>query len=599
VNVGSSTSPGRRVVIEHDVPARMRDGVVLRANIYRPSDDGAYPVLLSRQPYDKNTNINPVYADLVRLAAAGYLVVMQDVRGRYASDGDFEPGVHEFEDGYDTVQWAAKLPGSNGRVGTWGRSYHAETQWRAAVTGPPALHSMALGVSKFHYNVEAQERPGGTHEGSRLGWYQFQVGAEALRRRFLNNPARAAEEQRLLAETTAQLASGELFDLLPLRQLGDLPGSTMGEVIAAMDQPPDAPLSRRPWPADTYDLVQVDTFHIGGWYDIFLRGTLDQYQAMAAVAAPRKDQHRSQRRPPRLLVGPWTHSSFLSRQGEVDFGPDASGTDLGGTGGLNAEHLRWFDATLKGDDQGLVGVPPVRLFVMGENRWRGYDCYPVPAARIEDWHLHPSGGLRRDPAPASRPDRFQYDPADPVPTRGGSTMLPPRWPPGPADQREIEARPDVLSYTSAVLDAPYTVIGAVWVTLFAASSAADTDFVARLVDVHPDGRAINLADGIIRLSRHTSYSAPGRIEPQPAASVTPGKAYELCIDLQATAVTFLPGHRIRVDVTSSSHPRWIRHTNTVVNPLDATELVVASQQILHDPQHPSRIHLTVVPDDAS
>ena len=149
MNVGSSTGPGQRVVIEHDVPARMRDGVVLRANVYRPPDDGAYPVLLSRQPYDKNTNINPVYADPVKLAAAGYVVVMQDVRGRYASDGDFDPGVHEFEDGYDTVQWAAGLPGSNGRVGTWGRSYHAETQWRAAVTGPPALRSMVLGVSKL------------------------------------------------------------------------------------------------------------------------------------------------------------------------------------------------------------------------------------------------------------------------------------------------------------------------------------------------------------------------------------------------------------------------------------------------------------------
>ena len=210
---------------------------------------------------------------------------------------------------------------------------------------------------------------------------------------------------------------------------------------------------------------------------------------MAAAAA------KSQRRPPRLLVGPWTHTSFLSRQGEVDFGSDASGADLGGTGGLNVEHLRWFDATLKGDDQGLVGVPPVRLFVMGENRWRGYEHYPVAGARVEDWHLHPNGGLRRAPASPSRPDRFHYDPADPVPTRGGSTMLSPRWPPGPVDQREPEARPDVLSYTSAVFDAPYTVIGAVWVTLLAASSAPDTDFVARLVDVHPDGRAINLADG--------------------------------------------------------------------------------------------------------
>ena len=169
VNVGSSTGSGRRVVIEYDVPARMRDGVVLRANVYRPPDEGAYPVLLSRQPYDKNTNINPVYADPVRLAAAGYLVVMQDVRGRYASDGDFDPGDHEFEDGYDTVQWAAGLPGSNGRVGMWGRSYHAETQWRAAVTGPPALRSMVARRLEVPPQPGGPGAAGGAHEGSRLG----------------------------------------------------------------------------------------------------------------------------------------------------------------------------------------------------------------------------------------------------------------------------------------------------------------------------------------------------------------------------------------------------------------------------------------------
>ena len=249
---------------------------------------------------------------------------MQDVRGRYASEGDFDPGDQEFEDGYDTVQWAAGLPGSDGRVGMWGRSYHAETQWRAAVTGPPALHSMVPGVSKFHHNTEAEERPGGVLAADRLAWYQVQIGPEELRRG-IDDASRATEAQRLLAVTTARLSSGELFGLLPLRQLGELPGSMMGRVIAAMKRPPDAPLIRRPWPVDTYDAVQADTFHVGGWYDIFLRGTLDQYQATAAAAS------RSGRRPARLLVGPWTHSSFLRRQGEVDFGPEAEGADLGGT----------------------------------------------------------------------------------------------------------------------------------------------------------------------------------------------------------------------------------------------------------------------------
>jgi len=587
-SVTASIPPRHDVLVQHDVEARMRDGVVLRANVYRPADDGAYPVLLSRQPYNKDVNINLMYADPVGLAARGYIVVMQDVRGRYASDGEFSPSDQEFDDGYDSVQWAAALPGSDGNVGMFGRSYHSETQWRAAVMQPPALKSMVTGVSRFHYSSEAQERPGGAHEGSRLGWMQFQIGADALMRRYRHDPEALARAMAEFGRTTARLASGELFEMLPLRELAGLPGGMMGDVIAAMSRPLDAPLYRRPWPSDTYDRVRADTFHIGGWYDIFTPGTLNQYEAMRDVAA------RDNRRVPHLLVGPWTHSSFLGNAGQLDFGPAASGAVLDGRGGLNGEHVRWYDATLKGDDEALAGTAPVRLFVMGENRWRAYDTWPVPGARVEDWHLHPGGRLERAGAPDSDPDTYEYDPADPVPTLGGSTMLAPTLPPGPFDQREIEARSDVLSYTSAPLEEPYTVLGSVSVTLFAASSAPDTDFVARLVDVHPDGRAFNVVDGIIRVSARETYPEPGVVRPAPSTALQPDTPYPFCIDLWATGLTFLPGHRIRVDATSSSHPRWIRHTNTYGDPVDATELVVARQRIFHDPHRPSRIHLTVV-----
>src|SRR4051794_11969854 len=440
-----------------------------------------------------------MYADPVGLAARGYIVVMQDVRGRYASDGEFTPSDQEFDDGYDSVQWAAALPGSDGQVGMFGRSYHSETQWRAAVMAPPALKSMVTGVSRFHYSTEAQERPGGAHEGSRLGWMQFQIGADALARRFRGDPEGLARAMAEFGPTTARLASGELLETLPLRRLADLPGSAMGDVIDAMSRPLDAPLYRRPWPADTYDRVNADTFHIGGWYDIFTPGTLTQYEAMRNVTA------RTGRRVPHLLVGPWTHSSYLPNAGQLDFGPAASGAVLDGRGGLNGEHMRWYDATLKGDDSALADTAPVRLFVMGENRWRAYDRYPVTGARIGDWHLQPGGGLDRRVAPDSEPDVYIYAPSDPVPTLGGSPMLAPTLPPGPFDQRDIEARPDVLSYTSDVLQQPYTVLGAVSVTLFAASSAPDTDFVARLVDVHPDGRAFTVIDGIIRASARDTY----------------------------------------------------------------------------------------------
>jgi putative CocE/NonD family hydrolase len=576
------------VLVQHDVEGQMRDGVVLRANVYRPADGGPYPVLLSRQPYNKDVNINLMYADPVLLAAQGYIVVMQDVRGRFASDGEFTPSDQEFDDGYDTVAWAAGLAGSNGAVGMFGRSYHSETQWRAAVTAPPALRSIVTGVSRFHAATEAQERRGGAHEGDRLGWLQNLIGPDLLARRHRGDPAALARAMAEYGAATARLASGELFATLPLRRLADLPGGMMADAIAGMRRPLDAPRYGRPWPSDPYARVHADTFHIGGWYDIFTGGTLDQYAAMRDVAG------RTGRRAPQLLIGPWTHSSYLGNAGQLDFGPAASGAVLDGRGGLNAEHLRWYDATLKGDERALADTAPVRLFVMGENRWRNVDRYPVPGARVEHWHLQPDGGLDRAAPPDGPPDTYVYDPADPVPTLGGSTMLGPTLPPGPFDQREIEARPDVLSYTSAPLTQPYTVLGAVSVTLHAASSAPDTDVVARLVDVHPDGRAFTVTDGILRASTRDTYPEPGVVRPTPPVPLQPDQPYSFCIDLWATGLTFLPGHRIRVHVTSSSHPRWIRHTNTFGNQIDATGTVVARQHVFHDPQRPSRIHMTVV-----
>lgn len=306
------------ILVQHNAEARTRDGVALRANVYRPAANSSYPVLVSRQPYNKDTNINLMSAGPVFLASCGYIVVMQDVRGRYSSDGIFQPSTQEFDDGYDSVQWAARLPGSTGRVGTFGRSYHAETQWRAAVMRPPALSNMVSGVSKFHHSTEAEERPGGTHEGSRLGWWQFLIGADQIARRYRGDPAALADAMAEFEAVAARLATGELLQSLPLRALADLRGSMMGEVIAAMDRPLDAPLDDRPWPPDLYERIDADTFHIGGWYDIFTMGTLQQYQAMARIA------ERDGRRPPHLLMEPWTHSSYLGNSGQLDFGPAAS-----------------------------------------------------------------------------------------------------------------------------------------------------------------------------------------------------------------------------------------------------------------------------------
>ena len=294
-------------------------------------------------------------------------------------------------------------------------------------------------------------------------------------------------------------------------------------------------------------------------------------------------------------MGPWAHANFDSTIGDLDFGMTSAGGFIDADGNLTNHHLSWFDATLKGDESALADTPPVQVFVMGENRWRGYEEWPPPGSREEEWYLTSGGSLRREPGGAGdEPARYDYDPEDPVPTVGGSILLAGIHRPGPRDQRGIEARPDVLVYTGPALERAYTVLGPVYATLFAASSAPDTDFVARLVDVYPDGRAICVADGILRASARESYPAPGVVSPVAPSPIEPGEVYEYVIDLWATGITFLEGHRIRVEVTSSSHPRWERNLNTGEDAFDASRTEVAHQAIFHDAGRPSRITLTVV-----
>ncbi len=297
-------------------------------------------------------------------------------------------------------------------------------------------------------------------------------------------------------------------------------------------------------------------------------------------------------RPPRLLVGPWTHGSFESTVGDLDFGIGSSGMFLNYRGDLTDAQLRWFDATLKGTEETLEGTPPVQVFVTGENRWRGYEEWPVPGSHSERWHLHAGGLLSREKPAQSEADMYDYDPRAPVPTIGGAILMAPIHRPGARDQRPNEERPDVLVYTSEVLQSDYIVLGPVHATIFAATYAPDTDFVARLVDVHPDGRAIVVTDGIIRASARESYPAPGVIEPVEPSPIEPGRVYEYSIDLWATGTTFKAGHRIGVEITSSSFPRWERNPNTGDARSPHTE--VARQRIFHDPERPSHVTLTVV-----
>jgi putative CocE/NonD family hydrolase len=578
--------PIREVTIQTDVPAVMRDGTTLMSNVYRPADGGPYPVLLARMPYGKDLPFNATYLDPVRVARRGYIVAIQDVRGRYASEGKFTPFVREFEDGYDSVEWAAKLPGSSGAVGMIGLSYLGKTQWHAAVMQPPSLKSMAPGQTWGNHLNGAQMRGGARELGLIQFWAQTALALGVLFRRYRGEREEIEHKLPALVTSIDTLLAGSGYDALPLTQLPDPDNLTPfvrgGFARGADDEGWDyLNIDGR------YDQVEAPTFHIGGWYDCFIGETIRQYEAMKVRAKA------AGMRPPRLLVGPWTHGEFGSTVGDLDFGIGSSGALLNYRGDLTEAHLRWFDATLKDEEGALEERPPVEVFVMGENRWRGYEEWPVPGAYEERWHLHGGGRLSREGPGPNEPDEYDYDPGDPVPTIGGAILMAPIHRPGARDQREIEARPDVLVYTSEVLREDYTALGPVHATVFAATSAPDTDFVVRLVDVYPDGRAIGVTDGVIRASEREAFPAPGVIRPAEPKPVEPGRIYEYRVDLWATGITFKAGHRIRVQVTSSCFPRWDRNPNTGEGP-DSARTEVARQRIFHDPERPSRVTLTVV-----
>ena len=576
------------VLVERDVPATMRDGVTLMSNVYRPAEGGPYPVLLARHPYGKDLTLGTSMLDPIKAAAAGYIVVVQDVRGRYRSEGKFVPFVREYEDGFDTVEWAAGLPGSDGSVGMHGLSYFGKTQWHAAVMRPPSLKSMAPAQTWGNHLDGVQMRGGVQELGLMQFWAQVSLTLDLLFRKYAGDREKIAEKMPLLISTIDELLAGGGYDVLPLKSLpnpDELAPFVEGGFARGVDDEAWDYLNID----GKYESVDVPTFHIGGWYDCFVGETLKQYEVMKRLSDERGT------RSPRLMVGPWTHGNFESTLGDLDFGIGSSEAFLDYGGDLTDAHLRWFDATLKGEEDALQGTPPAKLFVMGENRWRGYEEWPPPGSREEEWFMISDSSLRRAPGrPGDEPAHYDYNPDDPVPTVGGAILLADIHRPGPRDQRGIEARPDVLCYTSHVLENPYTVLGSVYVTLFAASSAPDTDFVARLVDAYPDGRAICVCDGILRASARESYPAPGVVRPVAPSPIEPGEVYQYVIDLWTTGITFLPGHRIRVEVTSSSHPRWERNLNTGEGVFASSRTEVARQTIFQDAGRPSRITLTVV-----
>ena len=573
------------IQVEFDVPVPMRDGVRLFADVYRPAGGGAHPVLLQRTPYDKSSpGAESGRLDALRAARAGYAVVIQDVRGRYRSEGEFYPFANESRDGCDTVEWAAAQGWSTGRVGMYGGSYVGATQWLAAIARPPHLAAIAPSVTSHDYYEGWTYQGGALQLNFALSWALGLVlfNAGHLARRFGDLGPELARLTRALDhfDEAARCLPPEATPALARRELAPYWHDWLAH--------PENDGYWRRWNIESrHGTLDLPALHCGGWYDVFLGGTLRNFTGMRANAASERARAGQ-----RLIVGPWYHDRPEPRVGEVDFGVGAAGASVD----LDGRTLRFFDRWLRDEDHGYSDEAPVDLFVMGANEWRKAGEWPLAGTRFVRHFLH-SGGRARSlagdgaldtTAPGAEPaDHFLYDPRDPVPTRGGALCChDPAVPYGAFDQREVEGRADVLVYTSAALEAPVEVIGPVTLILHAASSAPDTDFTAKLVDVAPCGRAINLCDGIVRARYRGSTSRAERI--------VPGRVYEYRIDLGATANRFPPGHRIRVEVSSSNFPRFDRNPNTGEPVRGEADPRPAVQSVRHDEHCPSHLLLPIV-----
>ncbi len=564
--------PSHEIRIENLVPIRMRDGVILYADIYRPAPEGKYPVLVSRTPY--STERYPsAYDSAVFYARRGYVYVYQDVRGRHESEGKWEPFRNDIEDGYDTVEWAAGQAWSNGKVGMEGGSYLGHVQWRAAMAAPPHLVTIFPSVAATSLYHDWITLNGGWRLSFNFGW----------------GPVR--QESRIMQNTGPHTMEGgpeaigfdRLLWRLPLVDMQKLAGRNAQFYRDWIAHPDYDDYWKKLNAEEVFERIAIPVHTLGGWFDIFSQGTLRGYAGMSARGGSETARKKS-----RMVIGPWGHGPS-QKTGDLDFGRHANIDQ-------KSVALRWFDSWLAGRDSGIQSEPPVTLYVMGRNEWRFENEYPLARAQYRKMYLHSGGNANSSrgdgrlgwepPGAESKPDQYTYDPDNPVPSAGGNNCCGTPTPAGPQRQEAVESRRDVLVYTSDFLDREIEVTGPVKVVLHAASDAPDTDFVAKLVDVYPDGRAYNMAEGIVRARYRESLSRPRLMEP--------GKVYEFTIDLVGTSVAFLKGHRIRVDVTSSHFPQFDRNPNTGEPFGSGAKVRVARQTVHHSRQHPSHIVLPVV-----
>ena len=555
--------PSYEVDMRLNVKVPMRDGVELSADLYLPRASGTFPTVLMRTPYSNNMDVTIERARV--LANDGYACVIQDIRGRWDSDGDYYPFHPDVDDGFDTQEWVGQQEWSNGKIGMAGSSYLGLVQWLSAPLRSQYLTCLAPRVicGDFYNGLVY---PGGALQLNVVMTWGMRTNG------------RTGQSIDYHDWTNA-------FRALPVGDADLSAGRALGFFKDWIEHPAYDDYWNAIDVEDKWNEIEVPAFSMGGWFDLYSADAFTNFNGI------RENGRTPEARQSRLIVGPWPHAlSTSSKTGDVDFG-------AGSLADLDGEETRWFDYWLKGIDNGIVDEPPLRLFIMGINEWRDEHEWPLARTDWQRWHLHSDGdansvrggGRLSIDTPTDEPeDRFVYDPEFPVQTVGGNNCCSPDIVPwGPYDQRAVEMRSDVLVYTSDPFEEDMEVTGPIKVVLYAATDGPDTDWTAKLVDVSPTGYAMNLCDGIFRARYRESRSESRLLEPN--------RVYEYEIDVAVTGNVFQKGHSVRIEISSSNFPRFDRNLNTGKDYGKDGEMRVANQAVYHSREYPSHVLLPVIP----
>lgn len=573
------SKPEHKIVEERNVGITMRDGIKLAADIYRPQAEGKFPVILTRTPYKKEmAELQARY-----YARRGYVFAVQDCRGRFSSPGTWEPFVNEPKDGYDSIEWLASQPWSNGKVGMIGGSYVGWVQWWAAREHPPHLVTIIPNVSPPDpfYNIPYEY---GVFFILGAIWWADVLETEAT-----------ADLSGVAMSSIGEKKYWKLLTSLPVIELDK---KVLGRKNPYWRKWIEHPTNDEYWEQanflDYLDEVRIPVFHQSGWFDGDGIGSKLNYARMKSFGHPYQ----------KLILGPWGHTdTAMRRLGDLDFGPQAI-VDL------QRDYLRWFDYWLKGIDNGIIKEPLVSIFVMGTNKWLHDHVYPLSCTQFQEWYLHSLGQANTSkgdgklslssPEKDSPPDSYVYDPGDPTPS-------PTYYEEAEEEEKKVKSleekkkeaeehhekitqnRSDILVYQTEPLEKPLTFAGPISAKLYASSSAKDTDWFMRLVWVTKDGKTYTLAEGKIRARFRESTKKP--------VFLTPGKIYEYTLDLWQTGITIPAGDILRVEVASASFPLFSRNLNTGGHNETETQFVKAEQKIFHSEKYPSHILLPVIPED--